>query len=91
MKRTLLSVKEIAQELGLSVQSIRSATGEARSPPIAPAKCCGSTWNEFSGFFWRKGCQRSYDHAARDRRRQPAARTAESPPFGKTGACIAEE
>ena len=41
MKRTL-SVKEVAQELGASVQSIRRAL--ARSYSIASATCCGSIW-----------------------------------------------
>jgi hypothetical protein len=36
--------------------------------------------------FLSKRCRGSYDHAARDRRRQLPTRTAESPPFGKTGA-----
>jgi hypothetical protein len=31
------------------------------------------------------------ESAERDRRRSPAARPAETPPFGKTGACIAAE
>jgi hypothetical protein len=66
------------------VQSIRRAL--ARSYSIASATCCGSIWIVPSTFFWPKDCQRSYDHAERDRRRLPAARPAETPPFGNTGA-----
>ncbi len=76
MKRTL-SVKEVAQELGASVQSIRRAL--ARSHSIASATCCGSIWIVPSRSFWPKDCQRSYDHAARDRRRLPAARQQNAP------------
>ena len=91
MKPTLLSVKEVAQEMGVSTQSIRRAYWRGEIPAYRSAKCCASIWNGSSESFWRKGCQGSYDHAERDRRRQPATRSAETPPFGKTGACIAEE
>ena len=95
MGRTLLSVKEIAQALGVSSQSIRRAYCEAIFLPIASAKFCASTWHEFSGFFWPKDCQRSYGRVPRDRRQLPAARHDEQPPAGKTGAefprCLTED
>ena len=39
-----------------------------------------------ANLFCPSGCRGSYDHAARDRRQLPATRSADSPPFGKTGA-----
>ena len=51
MKRTLLSVKEIAQALGLSSNRFGGRTGEVTSLPIASAKFCASTWHEFSGSY----------------------------------------
>ena len=86
MKRILLSVKEIAQALGVSVQSIRRVYWRVEIPAYRNSKMLRFDLDQASGSFWPNGCRGSYDHAARDRRREPPTRTAASPPFGKTGA-----
>ena len=84
MKRTLLSVKEIAQELGVSVQSIRRAYWRGDIPAYRISKILRFDLERVQRIFWPKGFRGSYDHAERDRRREPATRTA-MPPIGNTG------
>jgi len=69
MKRTMLSMKEVAQELGMSVQSIRGVYWRKDIPGYRIRKCCASIWTGSSENFRPKGCRGSYDHAALDRRR----------------------
>ena len=51
MKRNLISVKEIAQALGLSVQSIRRAYWSGPFPHIGSIKCCDLISNVSTNFF----------------------------------------
>ena len=68
MKRTLLSVKEIAQELGVRVQSIRRAYWRGEIPAYRISKMLRFDLERVQRNFWPKDCRGSYDQAARDRR-----------------------
>ena len=90
MKRTLLSVKEIAQELGVSVQSIRRAYWRGEIPAYRINTMLRFDLDRVQRIFLTKGLSR----IVRPRDARPAAPAGDAhsrtPPFGKTGACIAE-
>lgn len=92
MKRTLLSVKELAQELGISTDSVYRAyrTGEIPGAQIARI-IRFDLGRVLRAMEERAKAMRNSQCTKRARRRSPAARTARKPPNGKTGARIAEE
>ena len=90
MKPRLLSVKEVAQELGVSAQSIRRAYWEVDIPAYRISKMLRFDLERVQRIFLAKGLSRIVRPRGARPPAQPAART-EKPPFGKTGACIAEE
>ena len=96
-KKELLTVKELAAELRVSLKSIQRAYRKGEIP-VQWLGRHGSIQSRKSST--GDGTQRTKPDApsqeysvtaGRDRRPRPAARTAEQPPFGKTGACIAKE
>ena len=58
----------------------------AEIPAYRISKMLRFDWNESSESFCPSGFRGSYVLAMRDRRQRPETRTAERPPFGKTGA-----
>ena len=80
MKPTLLSVKEIAQEMGVSTQSIRRAYWKGDIPAFRVCKVLRFDLERVRGIFLAKGLPADRgSEAARDRRRLPAARPAKRP------------
>jgi hypothetical protein len=80
MKPTLLSVKEIAQEMGVSTQSIRRAYWKGDIPAFRVCKMLRFDLERVRDIFLAKGLPADRaTQAERDRRRQPAARPAQSP------------
>jgi hypothetical protein len=67
MKPTLLSVKEIAQEMGVSTQSIRRAYWKGDIPAFRVCKMLRFDLERVRGFYWRKDCRQ----IVRLRRRAP--------------------
>ena len=97
MKKELLTVKELAAELRMSVKSIQRAYSSGEIPVQWLRRMARFDLAEVRRAMERNGqgrvqrLNRSREEALRDRRREPPARTAETPPIGKTGAHIAEE
>ena len=85
MKRTLLSVKEIVQELGVSVQSIRRVYWRREVPAYRISTMLRFNLDHAQRILLAKGYQRSHDHEVRDRRPRPAARPANRPRSVKRG------
>ena len=92
MKKELLTVKELAAELRMSLKSIQRAYRKGEIPVQwlrshgAVRSRTSSTGDETQ---WTKPHAPSQQHSRHRRARpaaQPPARTAEKPPFGKTGA-----
>ena len=70
MKRTLLSVKEVAQELGVSAQSIRRAYWRGEIPAYRISKMLRFDLERVQGIFLAKGLS----PIVRPRVARPAAR-----------------
>ena len=77
MKPTLLSVKEVARELGVSTQSIRRAYWNGTIPAYRICKMLRFNFERVQRIFFSERV--TGPRAARDRRREPPARPAESP------------
>ncbi len=87
MKPTLLSVKEVAQELGVSAQSIRRAYWRGDIPAYRISKMLRFDLARVQQIFLEKWVARIVQpRAARPPGNAPAARHAQKPPLGKTGA-----
>ena len=57
MKPTLLSVKEVAQELGVSAQSIRRAYWRGEIPASRISTMLRFDLERVQQIFWQKGCE----------------------------------
>ena len=57
MKPTMLSVKEVAQELGVSAQSIRRAYWRAEIPAYRISTMLRFDLKRVQRIFWQKGCE----------------------------------
>ena len=91
MKRTLFSVKEVAQELGVRVQSIRRAYWRGEIPAYRISTLLRFDLDRVQRIFLAKGLSRIVRPRGARSPALAAAHTAETPPFGKTGAGIAEK
>ncbi len=85
MKKDLLTVKELAAELRMSPKSIQRAYRKEEISCSGLAAWSGRPRKSSTGDGMQRttphaSSQRQLDTAERDRRRQPAARTAETPP-----------
>ena len=92
----LLTAKELATALDVHITTIRRAYRSKRIPYERLCKLYFFDLEKVRTAMRRDGLDLTgrtsrSGTAARDRRRQPAARPAQTPPVGKTGACIAEE
>lgn len=96
MKNELLTVKELAAELRMSVKSIQRAYRSGEIPVQWLRRMARFDLAQVRRAMERNGqghvqrLHRNREDALRDRRHASAARTAERPSIGKTGACIAE-
>ena len=97
MKTELLTVKELAAELRMSVKSIQRAYRSGEIPVQWLRRMARFDLENVRQAMERNGqgsvqrFKRNREEALRDRRHASAARPAKMPPTGKTGACIAEE
>jgi hypothetical protein len=89
----LLTAKELATALDVHITTIRRAYRSKRIPYERLCKLYFFDLEKVRSAMRRDRldltASREGGTAARDRRRQPAARAAETPPDGNTGACIA--
>ena len=97
VKIELLTVKELAAELRMSIKTIQRAYRKGDIPVQWLCRMARFDLSQVRRAMERNGKGRVVrlnskgEQDVRDRRQAPAARTAETPPFGKTGACIAEQ
>jgi len=86
----LLTAKELAKALDVHITTIRRAYRTKRIPYECLCKLYFFDLEKVRSAMGRDGLDliapRESGTAGRDRRRQPAARSEASPPFGKTGA-----
>ena len=97
MKTSDLSIKELAAFIGVSTDTIRRAARKGEIPVTHVGTAYRFDLRQVRQTMERNGQSRvqrrnrNREEALRDRRHMSAARTAKTPPIGKTGACIAEE
>ena len=96
MKNELFTVKELAAELRMSVKSIQRAYRSGEIPVQWLRRMARFDLAQVRRAMERNGqgrvqrLNRNREDALRDRRHVSAARTAQKPPFGKTGALATE-
>ena len=94
MKHELLTVKELAAELRMSVKSVQRAYRSGEIPVQWLRRMARFDLETVRQAMERNGqgrvqrLKRNREEALRDRRHVSAARTAKRPPIGKTGAQI---
>ena len=91
MKPTLLSVKELAQELGVSAQSIRRAYWRGDIPAYRISKMLRFDLERVQRIFLAKGLSRTVRLGGARPPARAGGAYSPTPPDGKTGASIAEE
>ena len=91
MKPTWLSVKEVAQELGVSAQSIRRAYWRGDIPAYRISTMLRFDLERVQRMVLAKGLSRIVRPGGARPPAVAGGAPSKTPPFGKTGACIAEE